>query len=190
LEGEKMKMRTGLTLSTALLLGAALAAPALAEPRPLPPHGERPRPSPPAGERPEPGHPLPPQNALAAHDAEVRKETADQVRARMQAREDQERAKREAERKDQTKWNADRDKRAADWRSDMASQWGNTLDLPEARSELNLHSDRMARLNRILDIAQDKKDATLTAHAKQVIQREIARDARAMQALREKEGNR
>ena len=184
-----MKMKAVSTLISATLLTAAFAAPAFAQPRPQPPHGER-RPAPPTGERPEPGHPLPPANALAAHDAEVRKETADQVRARMQAREDQERAKREAERKDQSKWKADRSKRADDWRSDMANQWGKTLDQPEARTELNLHSDRMARLNRILDIAQDKKDATLTAHAKSVIQREIARDARVMQGLRDKENGR
>jgi hypothetical protein len=182
-----MKMKAALTLISATVLTAAFAAPAFAQPRPLPPHGERQRPAPPAGERPEPGHPLPPGNALAAHDAEVRKETADQVRARMQAREDQERAKRETERKDQEKWKADRSKRAEDWRSDMASQWGKTLDQPAARTELNLHSDRMARLNRILDIAQDKKDSTLTTHAKAVIQREIARDARVMQTLRDKE---
>ena len=61
---------------------------------------------------------------------------------------------------------------------------------PEARSELNLHSDRMARLNRILDIAQDKKDTTLATHAKQVIQREVARDARVMQSLHDKENTR
>jgi hypothetical protein len=169
---------------------AALGASAGAQPRPLPPHGERPRPAPPSGERPEPGRPAPPANALAAHDAEVRKETADQVRARMQQREDQERAKRETERKDEQKWKADRSKRADDWRNDMASQWGNTLDQPEARSELNLHSDRMARLNRILDIAQDKKDTTLATHAKQVIQREVARDARVMQSLHDKENTR
>src|SRR6516164_11668335 len=153
-----MKMRTALTLISATLMGAALGAPAWAQPRPLPPHGERPRPAPPAGERPEPGRPQPPPNALAAHDAEIRKETAEQVRARMQQREDQERAKRETDRKDEQKWKAERAKRADDWRNDMAQQWGNTLDRPEARSELSLHSDRMARLNRILDIAQDKKD--------------------------------
>jgi hypothetical protein len=185
-----MKMRKESTLISLTLLATALAAPVWAQPRPLPPRDERPRPAPPAGERGEPGRPMPPPNAHDAHDAEVRKETAEQVRARMQQREDQERAKREAERKDEQKWKADRSKRADDWRNDMASQWGNTLDQPEARSELSLHADRMARLNRILDIAQDKKDDALASHAKQVIQREVARDSRVMQGLHDKENTR
>lgn len=182
-------MRKRWSLVSAPLFLAALGAPVSAQPRPQPPMGDR-RPQPPAGERPMPGHPQPPANALAAHDAQIRKETAEQVRARMQQREDQERAKRETERKNESQWKADRAKRAEQWRNDMASQWGNTLDMPEARSELSLHADRMARLNRILDIAQDKKDTALANHAKQVIQKEIARDARIMAGYRDKEGGR
>ncbi|HTQ04554.1 MAG TPA: hypothetical protein VMI54_11890 [Polyangiaceae bacterium] len=180
-------MRTALYPIAATLCAAAIALPVWAQPRPEPP---RPRPAPPAGERPMPGHPLPPANALAAHDAAIRKETAEQVRARMQQHEDQERAKREAERKNEAQWKADRARRADEWRNDMASQWGNTLDMPEARTELSTHSDRMARLNRILDIAQDKKDNALAAHARLVIQKEIARDARVMAAFRDREGGR
>lgn len=182
-----MKKRKALYPIAATLVAAAFAVPAWAQPRPEPP---RQRPAPPVGERPEPGRPVPPAGAMAAHDAAIRKETAEQVRARMQQREDQQRAKREAERKNDAQWKADRTKRAEEWRSDMANQWGTTLDMPEARTELNTHSDRMARLNRILDIAQDKKDAALTAHAKQVIQKEIARDSRVMQELRDREGHR
>ena len=44
----------------------------------------------------------------------------------------------------------------------------------------------MARLNRILDIAQDKGDSALATHAKTVIQREIARDTRVLLALQAK----
>src|SRR5579872_7172289 len=98
-----MKMRTRWSLVSAPLFLVALGAPVWAQPRPQPPMGER-RPMPPAGERPMPGHPQPPANALAAHDEQIRKETAEQVRARMQQREDQERAKREADRKDQARW--------------------------------------------------------------------------------------
>jgi hypothetical protein len=181
-----MKKRTTLDSLALSLLAAALAVPALAQPRPEPP---RPRPAPPAGERPAPARPTPPANALAAHDAAVRKETAEQVRARMQQREEQARAKREAERKNDAQWKADRSKRAEQWRSDMANQWGKTLDQPEARSELNTHSDRMARLNRILDIAEDKHDTALAAHCKQVIQKEVARDSKVMQDLRDREAH-
>ena len=182
-----MTKRTALHPIAATLVAAAFALPAWAQPRPEPP---RPRPAPPAGERPEPGRPVPPPNALAAHDAAIRKETAEQVRARMQQKEEQDRAKREAERKNDAQWKADRTKRAEAWRSDMANQWGNTLDMPEARTELNTHSDRMARLNRILDIAEDKHDTTLAAHCKQVIQKEVARDSKVMQDLRDREGHR
>lgn len=185
-----MKKRKALYPIAATLVAAAFALPALAQPRPEPP---RPRPAPPAGERPMPGRPMPPNGALAAHDAAVahdaaaRQESADEIRARMQKRADDQRAKRDAERKNQAKWNADRTQRADEWRNDMAKEWGNELDLPEARTELNLHSDRMSRLNRILDIAEDKHDAALTAHCRAVIQKEVARDARIMATLRAKE---
>ena len=108
----------------------------------------------------------------------------------MQQHEDQERVKREAERKDDAKWKADREKRAEDWRAETAKEYGNTLDLPAARTELNLHNDRMARLNRVLDIAEDKKDTTLASHCKQVMQKEVARDSRVMAALKAQGGAR
>ena len=47
-----------------------------------------------------------------------------------------------------------------------------------------MHADRMARLNRLLDLAQAKADDTLIGQIKADIGREITRYDRAMQVLR------
>ncbi|HEX3775720.1 MAG TPA: hypothetical protein VHV51_14710 [Polyangiaceae bacterium] len=93
-------------------------------------------------------------------------------------------ARRQAERRDQAAWEAHREERAIAARNALQSTWGPALDRPEARAELALHADRMARLNRILDIAQDNHDAALIARTQAVLQREINRDARILHAIR------
>ena len=72
-------------------------------------------------------------------------------------------------------------------RSQVTQTWGNIADQPEAKAELATHAERMAQLNRILDVAQDKGDTALAAKTNAVIQREIARDTRVLQGIRAKE---
>jgi hypothetical protein len=115
-------------------------------------------------------------------------ETEAQIRDRLLKQQAADRAQRQAARKDTRAWEAAREQRAAEARNQVNATWGNLAEQPEAKSELATHAERMAQLNRILDVAQDKGDTALAAKTNAVIQREIARDTRVLQAIRAKEG--
>ena len=89
---------------------------------------------------------------------------------------------------DQKAWQAGRAERASQRRNEIAGTWGNSVSSADAQAELKTHAERMARLNRILDIANQKGDTALASRCQTDIQSEIDRDARAMQAIRAKEG--
>ncbi len=178
-----MKLRTAVITLCTIVISVQFTAPAGAQPHPFPP-GDHPRP----GEHLRPGErPLPPgERAREEHKEAViaHRETEEEVRIRLQRQQEDEHARRQAERKDERAWDAKREQRALIARNELQSTWGPALDRPEARAELALHADRIARLNRILDVAEDKGDGALIARAKGVIQREIARDARVLHAIR------
>jgi hypothetical protein len=90
--------------------------------------------------------------------------------------------------KDAKAWNDGRAQRALQHRNELASTWGGVVNNPEAQAELKTHADRMARLNRILDIANQKGDTALAARAQTDIQTEVDRDARILQAIRIRAG--
>jgi len=92
----------------------------------------------------------------------------------------QARSHRKEAQKDPKAWNDARAQRAASHRSDVAKNWGQVADRPDARAELALHADRMARLNRALDLAEQKGDTNLINQTNDLISKEIARDANAM----------
>ncbi len=123
-------------------------------------------------------------DAVVEHREAERRETEDDFRLRLLRRQDEEHARRQAERRDERAWEARRAQRALDARNELLSTWGGTLNREEARTELGIHADRMARLNRILDVAEDRADAALIARTQAVIQREIARDARVLHRIR------
>ena len=93
-------------------------------------------------------------------------------------------AQRERERRDkirnEAQWEASQEARAAAHRREVVEHWGAIASRAEARAELQVHADRMARLNRILDLAVDSRDDDLASHCRRVIQREVVRNARAM----------
>jgi hypothetical protein len=105
-------------------------------------------------------------------------------------REEKEREHRKEERKDAAAWAANRKQRANDERKDIAATWGPLTTNSEAKAELALHADRMSRLNRVIDLAEDRNEPTVTARAKVLMEREIARDSRVMLALKAKVGAR
>ncbi len=90
--------------------------------------------------------------------------------------------------RDQKAWDASREQRAIARRNEIASTWGNSVSNADAQAELKAHANRMARLNRILDIANQKGDASLAGRCQTDIQKEIDRDARILQAIRVREG--
>ena len=74
--------------------------------------------------------------------------------------------------------------RAEEHRRAMAAMYGDWIHRPECRAELEMDADRLARINRIIDIAEEQHNAALLARARAVYGREIARHARAMGELR------
>jgi hypothetical protein len=183
-----MKTRTMIGMFVVAAASVGLSASANAQPRPAPPLGVRP--APPTG-----------VDSRQDHDREVRKEEAEhrdaplqhqeteaQIRDRLLKQQQLDRSQRQAARKDTRAWEAARDQRAAAARSQLSATWGDLADRPEAKAELATHAERMAQLNRILDIAQDKGDTALAAKTNAVIQREIARDTRILQGIRAREG--
>lgn len=90
--------------------------------------------------------------------------------------------------KDPKSWEDGRPGRAAEHRSEIASTWGNAVAAPEAQAELKKHAERMAKLNRILDLANEKGDTALAARVQAVIQTEVDRDAQFMETIQAKAG--
>ncbi|MES1173154.1 MAG: hypothetical protein ABUL62_02405 [Myxococcales bacterium] len=158
----------------------AASSSARAEPRAQLPLGARP--APPVGGAPRAAH--------EEHRDAEHQETEAQIRARLQKEQQDERAKRQLAKKDTRTWDASREQRAAEARARVASTWGDLAEQPEAKAELATHAERMAQLNRILDVAQDQGDTALVARTNGVIQREIARDTRVLQGIRAKVGAR
>src|SRR5258708_670436 len=100
--------------------------------------------------------------------------------------------KRQEERKTAVKdakgWNDGRPQRAVRRKNEIANAWGKAVSTPDAQTELKKHAERMARLNRILDIANDKNNTQLATRVQTDIQKEIERDAQVMQAISAKAG--
>jgi hypothetical protein len=102
------------------------------------------------------------------------------IAARNQAQEDQRDRERRERIRNEREWEASREARAEAHRREIAERWAAIAIRAEARAELQLHAERMAHLSRILDVAFESHDDSLVAHCRRVIQREIARNARAM----------
>ena len=92
------------------------------------------------------------------------------------------RARRAASLKDEKRWEAERNIRAENHRREIAQQFAHIAELPAAKAELSIHADRMARLNRALDLAE-ASDAALVSRINDLIRRENARHARTMAAM-------
>lgn len=121
-------------------------------------------------------------------DVQHRVRTADEHKAAAAQWQDKARTARKDAVRDPKAWKDGRDKRADEHRKAVADAVGAALATPEAQAELKLHADRMARLNRILDVAEQKSDAALTTRAKALIDKEIARDAAVLHDIQVKAG--
>ena len=86
--------------------------------------------------------------------------------------------------KDPKAWDDNRALRAQLDRAELGQLWGNLVNSPDAQARLRLHADRMARLNRMLDLAQGSADAALSKRIRADIERELVLHAQNMQTLR------
>ena len=85
---------------------------------------------------------------------------------------------------DPKKWDEGRAQRADLDRAELARLWGNLVDNADAQARLRLHADHMARLNRMLDLAQASAQAALTERIQTAIRTESLQHAQNMQTLR------
>jgi hypothetical protein len=108
---------------------------------------------------------------------------------KLQKIEDDRRAKRGDERRDQKHWEEGREAREAEHRKQLENVWGQEfLQRPECKEELALNAERVARLDRIIDIAEDTHNAAMLARARAILAREFRRHARVMAELRARLG--
>lgn len=104
--------------------------------------------------------------------------------ARLQQLQAEHRKTREPALKDPKAWDEGRAQRADLDRAALAQIWSNLVDNADARARLRVHADHMARLNRMLDLAQAPADAALTQRIQAAIQTELLQHAQNMQTLR------
>ncbi len=178
--------RTWTTILAASIAALSLTGSALAQPHRDDPRDEhRADPRAPA----DPHAPADPRDEHRADPHAPAGEAADpRIAERVHQLEEQRQRDRKAAIKDVKAWNAGRTQRALQHRGEIASTWGNLVTNPEAQAELKTHADRMARLNRILDIANQKADNALASRCQGDIQLELDRDARILQAIRARGG--
>ena len=136
--------------------------------------------------------PIEPQNVAQAPPVAVAPPLGQNEAARYQEHlkqhQDAARASRKDARKDPKAWNDGRSLRAESHRREVTQTLGNVTDRPDAKAELATHADRMARLNRALDVAEDKGDSGLVTRTNELIRRETARDAQAIAAVKASAG--
>jgi len=85
--------------------------------------------------------------------------------------------RRARERRDIALWRRLRIERALAHRREVYGRWAWAVATPEGRAEFVLYSDRMARLHRIRDIGEDRRDNGLVVRVDRVIALENARHA-------------
>ncbi len=95
-----------------------------------------------------------------------------------------ERERRPMWQRDRDGWREGRARRAHDHRLAIARIWGDYLATERMRGELAMHGHRMARLDRIVDLAQRAGSRDLAVQARRVGAKEIARHVRAMDTIR------
>ncbi|HEY1536998.1 MAG TPA: hypothetical protein VGF76_23420 [Polyangiaceae bacterium] len=86
--------------------------------------------------------------------------------------------------KDPKAWDEGRAQRAGLDRAELGKLWGSLVDSPDAQARLRMHADHMARLNRMLDLAQASPDAALTKRIQAALEHELVQHAQNMQTLR------
>jgi len=85
--------------------------------------------------------------------------------------------------KDAKSWEENRPQRAGAHRAQLAAVWGAVAGSIDGQARLRLHADHMARLNRMLDLAEQTNDAALAKRIGADIDRELTRNMQLMLQL-------
>jgi len=84
---------------------------------------------------------------------------------------------------DAQRWEDNRATRASAHRARVAALWGNVVGTLDGQARLRVHAEHMARLNRMLDLAEQKRDSALVKRIQAGIARELTRHLEAMLQL-------
>jgi hypothetical protein len=80
-------------------------------------------------------------------------------------------------------WEENRATRASAHRARVAALWGDVVGTIDGQARLRTHAEHLARLNRMLDLAEQKQDAALITRVQAGIVRELERHLQAMLQL-------
>jgi hypothetical protein len=133
-------------------------------------------------------HADPEGSARSGEEASIRKDdsvaprVAPKLVARLALLEAGRRLNRAKGQTDPVAWAAGRAERAAQHRREIAELWGNVVYRIDGQAKLRVHAERMSRLNRMLDLAEQSADLALLARVRSAITRELKRHAESMQA--------
>jgi hypothetical protein len=103
--------------------------------------------------------------------------------ARLEQLEQARRALRKAAQQDPKAWAEGRSARAKAHQEEIARLWGSVVGTIDAQAHLRLHAERMARLNRLLDLAEVQSNKSLVARVRADITRELVRHAQSMHGM-------
>ncbi|HYQ43923.1 MAG TPA: hypothetical protein VER11_18205 [Polyangiaceae bacterium] len=93
------------------------------------------------------------------------------------------RAARRAALEDAKSWEENRSQRASAHRAQLAALWGAVVGTIDGQARLRLHAERMARLNRMLDLAEQKNDAAFVKRIRVDVERELTHHVQVMSQL-------
>jgi hypothetical protein len=124
----------------------------------------------------------PSDDAPARKDDPVLARADQSLMLRLERLETERRKNRRLALQDPEAWAAGRAQRRTEHRQEIAQVWGNVVNSIDGQAKLRLHAERMSRLNRMLDLAEQANDKTLIVQVRVDIRRELVRHANAMQA--------
>jgi hypothetical protein len=123
---------------------------------------------------------------------EKREEKREERKEKREEKREERQEKREERREDRQEKREDRQERRQERRKDrrdkIKAKWGDLHKHPAVREELRRHARRMARLNRILALAEEAKKDDVVKRVKDLIAKEEARHDKRMTALKDKGG--
>ncbi len=117
---------------------------------------------------------------------EKREEKKEKREERREDRQDKREDRREDRQEGREERREKRQERRKDRRKELKDKWGDLVKRPEVRNELGKHARRMARLNRLLVVADEANKPDAKKKIEELIAKEKARHEKRMAKWNEK----
>ncbi len=118
--------------------------------------------------------------------AQPGKEKREERKEKREERREDRKEKREDRRETREDRREKRQERRKERREKVKEKWGDIVKRPAVREELRRHARRMARLGRLLDLAEEEKKDDAAKKIKALMEKEQARHDKRMAALKDK----